>query len=499
MPGLTRFYGRNGSRAPTEIQDAEATVLQNFFLSGHSLQQRKGKTQEFQDSANLTNPIWGLHRSYIVDGSPFWIWSSGTTLRSLRTGSQVTLKNWSASNKGVGFVEAKGSIYVLSANTTDKIQKTDGTAGGTADHGSANAPKASIGIYHNNRLFVNDLNNFERVWFSDTNDPDTFRNQTTSAVATEGGYIQVSNGDGDRIKGIGKLGSVLFFFKERSIHMLLGSSFTGDETFRLIEIARGIGTKSPRSVTTVENGLFFMDSDGFLRYFYGPSRKITAGLGRPIEDLTTEIPTTYLEEAAGGYFDRKFFLSFAGSGQTKNTEAWALDMRAVTPGLTSDEDADLQSGWTELTGVEWNQFVVTNGQSDTALPYFADSTANGKVWKFLSGTTDDGAAIPYAWKSKAYGADAPTTVKMLSEFSSVTRTTSTAVTHEAYANLASSATATKSLTPANTTHSVNTWRPPASVLGSTVQVGLSGSSSVGAEILSVEWDWSSPRREPIDG
>lgn len=499
MPTLTRFFGRNGGKAPTEIMDGECVLAQNFVLSGHSLELRKGVAQELLDSAAPSNPIWGQHRSYIVDGTPFWVYSLGTLVRSTRTGSQVTIKTLAESNKGVHFIEFNGSIYILTANTTDKIQKSDGTAGGTADHPSANAPFASLGATHNKRLVVNDLNNLSRFWLSDTNAPDTFRNQDSSTVETEGGWIEVSKGDGDRLKALVTLGSALFILKERSLHLLVGSSFTGDEKFRLIELARGIGTKSPRSVKAFENGLMFIDSDGLLRFFYAPARRIFSEIGRPMEDLTKAIPAALLEEAAAFVYDRRYFISFAGSGQSKNTETWAVDGRLITSALEANQENELPSGWTEITGWEWNIGLVTDGQSDTALPYFGDSNSTGKIWKFLSGTTDDGAAIPFAHKSKAYGADEPDLVKNLSTLVTLSRTQTAAITHEVYADLAASATASKAITPSSATHSVNNWgNLPATARGTLLQVGLSGSSSVGAEILAEKWDWGAQRKEKVD-
>lgn len=500
MPTLTRFYGRNGADAPNEIVDLESTKCQNLFISGRSLKQRGGVSQELLDSAAPSNPIWGAHRSYIVDGTPFWVYSLGTLVRSNRTGSQATIKTLASSNKGVGFVEFNGSIYILPANTTDKVQKSDGTAGGTADHADADTPKASLGAIHNGqRMVLNDLNNLSHAWLSDTNDPDTFRNQETATVETQGGFIKISPGDGDRIKAISPFGSSTFFLKERSLHMLIGNSFTGDEEFRRIELYRGVGTKSPRSVKQFENGLIFLDSDGIIRFFYAPARRLISVVGRHIEDLTKATPAAFLEEASAFVYDRKYFISFAGSGQAKNTETWCLDGRTISPFLKNDQEEDMPSGWTEITGWEWNIGLVTDGQSDTALPYFGDSNSTGKIWKFLSGTTDNGSAIPYAYISKAYGVDDPTSIKAISEITTASRTMSAAIVHEAYANLATTATATKSLTPPSTTLSINTWKTGETVRGNVVQVGFSGSSSVGGEVFSLDWEWAQKRKDVVDG
>jgi len=500
MPTLSRFQGRNGQKAPTQIADAECTKCQNLFLSSHSLLLRLGSSISITDSLDTTDPLWGLHRSYIVAGTPFWMWMVGNTARSLKTGSQVTIKTLAASNKQVNFVEANGSIYILPNNTTDKVQKSDGTSGGTIDHPSAACPRASIGVWHNNRLYLNDLNDGGKVWFSSTFAPDTFIDQSSSATATDGGWMKVSYGDGDKVTGFGKLGSVLFIFKERSIHMHLGTSFvlTDPTAFQLIELNRGIGTKSPRSIVPTETGLMFLDSDGKVRFYYGPARQIFAEPGRPLEDLTKAIPQSGLLESAGFYYDRKYFLSFWSSAGTYNDTTFALDVRLMAPTLGWFVDQEVPSFWSEITANAWNSGLVDNGQSGTGLPFYATSHTGGTITQFLSGLTDTGGvAIPYAWRSKAYGADAPSNMKSFNEVTAASRTFSSPITLEAYADkpaLSATATATHAITPLNTTYAINTWRP--AVKGSVLQAGLSGSSSVGGEIVAVEWDWT-PRRKEI--
>lgn len=500
MPTLTKFLGRNGQKSPCEITDEESVLCQNFFLSGRSLLMRGGNSLAFTDGVDTTDAVNGLHRCYAPTGSPFWVWSVGTTVRSNQTGSQATIKTLSVSNKPVEFVEANGSLYILPDNTTDKVQKSDGTAGGTADHGSASCPKAGLGVWQNERLFLNDLNNTSRVWFSDTNDPDTFRNQNSSATATDGGWIDVAKGDGDSITAITKLGSTVFIFKQRSVYQLAGTSFTGSNAFVLTPLVSGIGTKAARSVAPTEMGVLFLDSDGRVRYYWGFAHQFFSEIGRPMEDLTLAIPSAGLATAAAVYYNRRYMLSFTGAGGSINNQTFALDLRLAHPTMGYWVDTEMASCWTEITGNFWNAAVVTNGPGDASFPYYADATANGKVWQFLTGTTDNSAAISYAWKGKAYGADQPKAVKAISEVVTATRTLTAAVTHQGFADLASSATATKAITPANgAAYSVNTWRPGEAMRGSVLQAGITGSSSVGGEILSLGWDWGAKRVEPVQG
>jgi len=500
MPTVSKFFGRNGLDSPTEINDSECVTLVNMHISGSSLSLRKG-----MQNANTSfgaDPVWGLHRSYLVDGSPYWFASTGDKVKSDKTGSWADIKTLSESNKGVGFVEGGGSVWILPANTTDKVQKSDGTAGGTTNHPDADCPKASIGIFSDNRLYLNDLNNFGRVYFSDTNNTDVFREQDSSATATDGGFVEISKGDGDRIRGIGTLGSIKFIFKERSIHMLLGTSFTGSEEFRRVQVAKGTGTRSPRSVVTVENGLMFLDSDGLLRYFHGPSRRILSNLGMPLEDLTKNIPSGLLEEACGAYFDRKFWFSFASSGGTKNDQLWSMDMRIITETLESDKERVVRSGWTKhesnAATLGGNIFQVTNGQSDELGIYYGDSGI-GIIREFETGTRDLTVAIPYEWKSKAYGVDEPGVTKNLSEFRTVTRTNVGSVTHKVYKDLSSTAVSEKNIAAYSSVYSVNSYGPSQDALGSVLQVGFSGSSGSGFECLAVQWDWGPKRKEPKDG
>lgn len=499
MPTLTKFLGRNGQKSPTELADQECTLCQNFFLSGLSMVARGGSSLAFTDALDTTDAVNGLHRVYI-SGTPYWVWSVGSTIRSLKTGSQVTIATLSVANSATEFVEANGSLYIISGNATDKVWKSDGTAGGTAAHPSANCPKASSGVFVNGRLFLNDLNTTSRVWISNTNDPDTFLNQNSSAVATDGGYIDVSTGDGDSIQALAQVGSTVFIFKQRSVHQLSGTSFTGSNPFVLTPLVQGIGCRAPRSITPTEMGVLFMDSDGRIRYYWGFARQFFSEIGRPMEDITLVTSAAYMHLASAVYFNRRYMLSFPSASATVNNQTFVLDLRLAHPLMGYWVDTEMPSCWTEITGNYWTKAEVTNGGSEASFPYYADATANGKVWQFLTGTTDNGAAIPYAWKSKAYGADQPKVVKSLTEVLTATRTLTTAVTHQAYTDLSSSTAATKAITPANgAAYSVNTWRPGESVRGSVLQAGITGSSSVGAEIVAASWDWSPRRAEPVQG
>ena len=499
MPTLTKFLGRNGFIAPTDINDAEAVKCQNLFLSGHSLLLRGGNSLAFTDALDTTDAINGLHRSYI--NGAFWAYSVGSTVRSTQTGVQATIKTLSAANKMVEFVDGGGKLYILPNNTTDKVQQSDGTAGGTIDHPSAVCPRSGVGCYANGRLFLQDLNNLNKLWFSDQNDTTTFRDQSSSTVATDGGWILVGTGDGDGINAVVQAGSPVFIFKERSVWQLTGTSFTGSNAFVLTQMTSKmpIGTKSPRSVKATEMGFIFLDSDGRMRYYWGFARQFFSEFGRHMEDLTLAIPSGSLVNAAAGYFGRRYFISFQSAGGSINDTTFALDLRLAHPTMGYWVDTEMPSAWTEITGNAWTVLEVSGGRGDPSNLYYADATANGKVWQFLTGTTDNGAAIPYAWTSKAYGGDQPKVVKSLSEFTTATRTASAVVNHNAYVDLASTATATKALTPLNTKYSVNTWRCGETVRGSTIQVGVNGSSSVGGEILAMEFDWSPRRVEPVQG
>ena len=214
-------------------------------------------------------------------------------------------------------------------------------------------------------------------------------------------------------------------------------------------------------------------------------------IGRGIENLTRAIQLSSHFRVAAFYHDRKYFIAFPNvSGE--NALAYALDMRIVAPFLGTDNETDIPSGWTEITGNIWNVAAVTKGAGETSVsPYYGDVTANGKVWQFLTGTTDAGGAIPFDWKSKAYGADAPAVQKSVSEFV-VAHNSTTALTFKVYANLAGTEADSKVMPAAAA-------KPGEDARGKVVQVGFASSTGEVAEFMSVDWDWYPKRRAPVDG
>lgn len=187
----------------------------------------------------------------------------------------------------------------------------------TAD--STGGPTAKYIERHDNRLIVAGI----------TGQPDRVMISGKSAFAeffhwSKGGaYIDVETDSGDDITGIKSYQNRLIVFKERSVWQVdLSEQTFGNYTITVPTatlITSAHGCISNRTITAVENDLFFLSRDGVFILGYEPNIQNvlrTNELSAKIRPLIEEKAYADLQSASAEYMDKKYVLSFKTSKKT---------------------------------------------------------------------------------------------------------------------------------------------------------------------------------------
>lgn len=479
---VNTFAGRNDKAKAHQLGPYEAAVIENLFLDTLTLKLRSGKAV-IMDSLNTATPYeaHGGTRVYQLTGAPF-DYVAGTMngvnlVRSNRTGAWATIISAYAdagTDLRVEFVHASSAVYVLFGSTTENARKITGADSVANAAWASAAPniRPSMGVFHKKRLWLDDVSRKGTVWFSNNDAPDTMLDQTSATIATEGGRINLLIPDGDKVTGMESFGGNLIVFSERSVSVISGSNFAN----LVITTAWGFGTKSPRSVRVADNDLWFLDSSGKVRFISSSQANINAtiAVGFPgwyVEPLTTAISQTNLQRVSAVYFDRKYWLFYP----TGNVLVW--DFREFPfPG----------SRWVSLTNFNvGHAWTVGSGADADGIRYLDSAIA--RLRQYPSGTTDDGTAIPFKWKSRAFSWWGPLWEGTIDYVAPTCHGFTGTTTVDVFTDLSATSASTTALTyAAGTFERQSTQRLASTVQGRVLQVQLSGSSSTGWECGGVE-------------
>lgn len=115
-------------------------------------------------------------------------------------------------------------------------------------------PKGRYVTAFRNQLFIaGDPENVNTCYYSDIDSPEYF-------PAGDNSFL-VDGFDGNKIKGLGALNTAVIVFKDKSIQSVTGD--IAEDSFRVDEISYGgIGTASNKSISKIENSLFFLSEEG---------------------------------------------------------------------------------------------------------------------------------------------------------------------------------------------------------------------------------------------
>ena len=356
--------GINTAVPPFDIIDSESPYLRNVGSQDYpALSVRYGRT--FYNSTMLTivTPNGLGERSssdlHVLDGNMWRYWVSATT-------SFVNLSSSLSSTEGnIQEFNTGAYRYSLMMNST-QLRYWDGATTSSTSYtlGDASTPYTKLFTIHKGRIFA--AKN-ATVYYSALN---LINDWTTP---NNSGNITLTKSKGS-ITGICEYNNHVIVFTEFGMHELFGDSPTN---FQLVDIEGNVGCISDRSITKVNNKLYWLAQDGVYEYQGATPIKVSL----PV--------TKYIE-----------LINYANRTKTVSGSVDALLYIAIPYNDTSNNlllvyDSKLNKWYIE-TG-NFVDFVTIQN-----VLYGLDSTGGIKNMRDITATNDNGTAISWEYISKPF-------------------------------------------------------------------------------------------------
>lgn len=447
--GLIRFYGSGG------VQQLLAKVGNTLYRGNDGTGAMTAITLGNGGSLSTSNFIdWTESNGtlLLVDGSSRIQKYRGSTNANYTTGT-ITATNasttitgsstvWNTSTNAAAGEYIKlpdGKWYKITAIASDTSLTIETAYQGTTQSGQTYtiSPWGEVQGKLNSSLAPGSLvrpaptsiaNHINRIWTLEGN---TLRFSVLDTSVTEehfndfdtsnnAGTIIIPSGNGDSGTGLYSLGNALFVFQRRAIWAVYGNS---PANFELRNITHEVGLIDKRTLVEWNDLLIFLSDQG-LQFFDGSNTKnisdgVVNNLIETWANKTSSVATLW---------GNSYIIAYTPSGGTWNSEALVLDLTRMT--------------FTKMTGIYASSWSVWKGGSDTGQIY-AGSSNQGSVYRWDTGTNDDGYEIHTLYDTPSFGfganvndkamkkvylqqlakGDYPMTITMLSDISS-TETTS---------------------------------------------------------------------------
>jgi len=391
------FTGMNSRGHPQLIGPTQLEVGRNLDLT------QLGRNKKRAGFATVANDVGAADFTNLVrfnprGGSDILLGMEDTNLRKW-TGSG----NWSAALDS-GFTATDytlllpGNDICIISNGTDNVHYID-NADTVTDCGdlTADAPKgALVGCYAKDRFFMalNDIVYFSNVVTTAGAEP-VFDRATNIFRVNQG-----DNSSGEITNIVPFRNDELVIFKKESIWLLRmtgNSDPLNDWTLEPIDTSTpksiGTGCIAKDSAIKVGDDIYYWAVDGVRSLRRNEQDKII-GLTLPISD---PIYTTYIEginhsqtdKIRGIYFENKLIFA-APFGSSSVADYWFVYHFQTDPQL---------NGWTYWDGFATTAFAKYPVSGEERL-YFSDDADNGQIYRWPSGTSDNGTAIAFEMRGR---------------------------------------------------------------------------------------------------
>jgi len=301
---------------------------------------------------------------------------------------------------------AGGSTYYRVAELSDNSTTTyddnndDAALGAAAPTDNGVPPNYEFCVYHKDRLWCNDPDNPNYIWYSDLGEPFTF--QSTN-------FILIGDATTDIPRSLAVYEDSICIFADHS-DFLIYMPDTDPTSWTKLKVASSYGSKSPFAPIQYNGKILFpaMQADKVVGFAALEGAQITPSAtllnvsaagsflqSDRIEDDIFDIQETYVKNISGIVYKNKAYVAVTHeAGSTTNNRVYLFDFSI------SNLKKKQEASWCPWTGINAAQFTIYDGDL-----YFAESTDTGFANKLLDGTyNDNGAAIDsYYWTKEFYG------------------------------------------------------------------------------------------------
>lgn len=295
-------------------------------------------------------------------------------------------------------------VTEISDNTTTTYtdNTADGSLGVAAPSDNFEPPQYGFCIAHQNRIFCNDPDNPNYVWYSDLAEPYTFG---------AANFVRIGDNTTDIVRGLAVYDNNVVVFCDNSVWIIYLTS-TDDTEWVVVKARSSYGCKSPFGWFTYQNKLMFpaVQSNRFVGFaaLEGDTVSPDATLltisaagselkSNRIEPDMLTVADAQVRKVSSYVFENMAYITLAyGVSQTTNNRMYVFD-------FSIEDLAKKQSfSWVPWTGLLATQFTEYEGKL-----YYQAEAATGFVYEMNTDTyNDDGTAIDsYYWTKEFHGMD----------------------------------------------------------------------------------------------
>lgn len=305
-------------------------------------------------------------------------------------------------------------VATISDNTTTTYDDNtaDASLGVTAPTDNGVPPKFNRIIYHQSRLFMNDADNPNYLWYTNLDNPYT--------VASTN-FIKIGDNTSDLVFGIERFENHVLVNCAKSQYIVYMPD-TDPTNWSLVRVQSPYGSKSPYGCFEFDNNVMVpvMENGKFAGFapFKGTSvvpstTFLTLGtiqsllLSNSIEPQMFEVQEGFLGNISSIIFNGLGYISLThGDSNITNNRVWVFDFSI------SKEGGNNKYAWSPDTGISAAQFTILNSKL-----YFITSTAPCYVSEYETATSNDnGTAIDsYLW-TKEFTTDGSSSVQTFKDF-----------------------------------------------------------------------------------
>lgn len=218
----------------------------------------------------------------------------------------------------------------------------------------------------------------DRIYWSNTFGPNDWEFNYEDSEHDGGGYIDVATFDGSRIRAVIAAMDDVLIFKDKSLHRLAGS-YPGE--FTLTQVYGTQGTLAPRTIVDTGKAVYFLSSDGLVRYSGMSAMPLSAQGDKKLMNLWERINPNTIDTACAAFMNNVIYLALPLDGSIINTHVIEYNLRDGTYSVL------------EYPGVD-DWLVLREGQQETLL-FLNDR----QLYRYDSGYTFGGEPIEAVWTS----------------------------------------------------------------------------------------------------
>lgn len=363
-------------------------------------------------ASNAAGPLTGGYRykityvnSALAEGNPtsntVTFTAAAAVLRL--TSIPVAPQSFGVSARRIYRTTAGGSTYKRVTELSDNVTTTyddsiaDSALGVEAPSDNGEPPIYSLCVYHQNRLFVNDVSNPNYVWYSEIGEPFTFK-------ATS--FRRIGDDAGDIVKGLAVYNNSVVAYCEKS-PWLIYMSDTDPNNWQDIKIKSQYGSKSPYSYFDFDNMQMFAatQNDKFVGFASLTGDAVgqnatfltvsTAGSDKQSERIEPDIfqiQESFIGNISSIVFQNKAYITVTyGTSNIRNNRMYIFD-------FSYSSLSKQKYSWVPWTNISASQFTVYNGKL-----YCGSSLADGKVHQLNNGSyADNNSAINSYFYTKEF-------------------------------------------------------------------------------------------------